>query len=345
MPNLGISYIELCKEIGLYLGWGSDDVSSATKWATDSDKLAFVDDCVKVAMAMVWYNDHGYEWRFFKPVRSIAIWTTQSATAADVTAATLTFSSPNTTITMDSSWTGAFYPSMVGKSVVFGGGNSYVINTYTSASAIQVTGDASSETTAFSITADGDYRLPADFSGLEGDLTFGPGDSGDLDQTVKVRGTYHIRANRARLTTTGRPRICAVEPIESDLTADQVFELQIYPSADAAYTLFYEALNDPEPLSTTNLYPPGGSTMREVYRKAALAAAEEKSQSPSTEKRVEFHQALQAATQRDAALRAPEKLGYNADKSIFTGDALGRRHHNDGRVTFTITEGGVDITP
>jgi hypothetical protein len=312
MANLGLDYIGLCKEVGIYLGLGIDDVSSPAGWATDSENLAFVQECVRVGVRSVYYNDANYEWTFFRPVQSVNVWGTQTAEATDITS--LVHAAGSTTITMDTTaWTtGAFNSNMVGHNVVFASGNSYPIATYTSESVIVVTGDASSETGGFTITADGNYNMPSDYAGHAGDLTFGAGNASDY-QTVKMGTQYDIRKLRSSMVRIGRPWIGAIEPVTGSYTAEQTFKLSLYPTPDAAYVLSYEGfINPPEP-DTTNKYLLGGPLMSEVYRLACLAAAEERQRSDELEYRERFRTALAGAIAKDARTMGPEKLGYNND--------------------------------
>ena len=184
---------------------------------------------------------------FLYPVRELEAWMTASGT----TDGSPVESGGSTTVTATED---VFYPSMVGKSIDFTTSeNSYTITAYTSSTVVVVSGDASGETdAAFTITADGYYRLPDNFAGLRDGFTFDPS-STECYYDIKMASEHKVRSELMR-EETGRPYICAVRPVEFDPTLGQRFDVMLHPIPDADYTLNYRAIVVPERLDSVNKY-------------------------------------------------------------------------------------------
>jgi hypothetical protein len=204
-----------------------------------------------------------------------------------------------------------FYASMVGKSVAFDS-NSYTITEYVSATSVKVSGDASSETSGFTITANGAYRLPSNFGGIHGtELTFDESD--DYYPGVTLVDEFFVRRLRQQAEASGRPTHAAVRPVESDQSVKQKFELVVYPDVSTVYTLQYATNAYPEELSTSNPYPLGGPQHSEVIKACALAEAEKHERDGFMNWQSEARRLTVAAIKADARLLAAKSLGYNGN--------------------------------
>lgn len=321
--TLTLQYNDFMRSVAYYLGFGRK--ASQAEGLTAAQET-ICDEYVNAGLRDFYYPTNGYHWSFLTPVSNIVVWPTQSATATDVAAATLTYDgSSSTTVTM-SGWSGSFYETMVGKSIAFTGSSSYTITGYTSASVVTVSGDASAEAVAFTITADGSYRLPDDFGGLQGQLTYAAGAG---YEPILVRSEGDIRKERARNDRTGTPFVCAHRWVSSDGTAGQRSELLLYPTPDTTYTLQYVKTAHPDKLTTDAPYPLGGMVHGETIKQACLAYAEHMSNDAESINREKYAKMLNASMAKDRIYQ-PRNLGYNADRQ----ETIPGRHSN---VTVTYT--------
>lgn len=302
--TLALTYEDFMREVGLFLGWGRATIATPTGWATDATKLARANDFCQTGIHHVYFNEQGHEWGFFKLTTSIVAWATQTG---------VTNGAPikdNGTSTVTAATT-MFYPSMVGKYLV-SGASSFLITAYVSGTVVKVSGDASGlgGGAALSVTADGDYRLPDNFNGIEGRLRFATGSN--QVYTIPVGSEQQIQQLRQATEQTGRPFQAAVWPLTCDGATGQRFALLLYPTPEQNYTLWYRTNVLPERLSTANPYPLGGAAMAEVFLESCLAVAEEKSGDPRTTHRERFARLLAAAIAADQR-RGPSTLGYNSN--------------------------------
>lgn len=171
--------------------------------------------------------------------------------------------------------------------------------------------------TQLTVVDQGDYNLPDDFGGLEGNLTFATND--DAWVSVTITSEQQIRELRQITTTnTGWPRLAAVRPILTP-TAGATgtrYELLIWPEPDAIYTLSYRFNIMPEALTSGLPFPHGGLVHAETILESCLAVAERRLDDyESTYHHEMFTELLEASIQNDRALQVPHTLGYNADGS------------------------------
>ena len=299
MAAMTLEYDDLIKATAHFLGWGRTAYASL---ATARQELC--DNYVQAGYQLFLYPINGYEWSFFKPTTTIAAWGTTT------TAAVTVGGTGNKTLTVAAD---TFHPSMVGHSIVADTSEtSYTIDGYADARNIIVTVDASADTgDTFTITADGNYRLPDDFAGMEGPLTYPVGNG---FAPISIGNEHGIR--RRRMTSyTGQPVLAALAPVTHDPTVGQRYDLQLYPTPGSDYTLTYVTNVIPDKLSTTNKYPLGGPLHAQTLIEACLAIAEERSDDEDTGHRARFNNLLAASIRKDAVAHGPETLGYNRNDS------------------------------
>lgn len=95
-----------------------------------------------------------YDWRHRIRKLDLGIWETETGTCTGAA-----YSGTTTVLTAN---TGTFYASMVNHSIVITGVGTFAVASYTSATSITVTGDASTASaSAWTVTATGRYTLPA----------------------------------------------------------------------------------------------------------------------------------------------------------------------------------------
>lgn len=314
-PTTQLAYEDFMRQVAENAGFGR---KASTSEGLTSSQETWCDDIVQSGIRRV-YNAH--DWRFFRPVRSITAWATATIDASDLTLDYDT-SDGQTTITGPS---GSFHASMVGHAVTFDT-NEYTIAAYTDSATIVVTGDAADETEGLTITADGDYRLPDDFGGFAGPVTFG---AQTTYPPMRMTGEYEIRNERQRVSSeTGRPWKAAMQPVESDGSAHQKWNLMLWPTPEQDYTLYYATYVQPNKLDATYKYPLGPGSMSELYQESCLAVLEERTKDPDRTHR-ELFQALLATAIKTDQRTAPDTLGYNADG----GDTYTRYRHGIANVT------------
>ena len=148
--TLSLTRTRIREEVSFYLNSGRrSDVAAGLSTAQNSNVNAAVESGeARFAGA--------HDWGFLRPRLNLTLWPTVTGTAA----AGLT-----TTVTAT---TAKFHPSMVGHSIVFTAGSTYTITAYTSSTVITVNTTAAADSSkAFTVTADGIYRLPDDYGGME----------------------------------------------------------------------------------------------------------------------------------------------------------------------------------
>jgi len=184
-----------------------------------------------------------YSFRFLKISDTITIWPKTTGTALGAV-----FGDPETTITTTAD---TFFETMVGHTLTFDdSGDSFVVLTYTSATEIDVTGDASGEVgNAFTLTPTGRYPLPSTFRGVRGDAVYSRRTSqSDSLGRLRRRGVEAVDVVlRDGDGEADQPNVWAVEPVSAaipqtwtlvvGLVPDQLYDIRLpYLAAAAALT-------------------------------------------------------------------------------------------------------------
>lgn len=290
-------------EMSRYLGWSGD-------YSGDSSaRQALMDRYIISGLRQFYWpvpvNGRMHQWSFLKPIASIVLWPTMSETC-QVT----TVTASGDTVTSDDTDNLLFYTTMVGKSIVAEDDSSYTISAVASegASACTVSTDASADDdTEFTITADGDYRLPDDFAQLEGSFRFDNG-SGLCQMTLV--GEAHIRKRRSDCESTGIPQLVAVQPLTSDNSTGQRFQICVWPTPSTAYTLTYRYSILPDALvNASNEYPYGGAMHFETIKESCLAAAEAAVMENQGIHKALFMERLATSISADLQLNMPDRIG------------------------------------
>ncbi len=225
-----------------------------------------------------------------------------------------------------------FYPSMVGKSIVVTDIGTFIITGYTSTTVITVSGDATATTKPFSVAGDGDFRLPDDFGGIEGPLTFTQAEG---YPEIPIRSSQEIRSLRQRSVASGRPYLAAIQVGSADGTDGQRFDLKLYPTPDGEYNLTYEYNALKNRLTPAAPFPLGGMAYGDVIKESCLAEAELKEEDGPGVHAQAFAIKLATAISFDKQAMSPDHLPYNHDKS--TTPRRIRRSEN-----VLVTVGGVN---
>jgi hypothetical protein len=181
--------------------------------------------------------------------------------------------------------------------------------------------------------ADYDYDLADEYAGMEGELTYNPGEG---FRPVKIVGEQRIRELRANESTavTGTPQLAAIRPKTSTGSAGQRFEVLFWPVPDGIYHLTGKEHVLVGKLTTTLPYPLGGMAHAETVKRSCVAEAEmvtERAHGPAW---AAFIDRLRTSVFQDRS-QSPRNLGQNIDSS----DGQGLPGDYD-RVTY-VTVGGV----
>jgi len=170
-----------------------------------------------------------------------------------------------------------------------------------------------------------EYDLPTTFGGRVDSVTWSGGGSVASDEYRKLEivSEHELLALYGKKETPeGTPTYCAIRPkLESgseDATADQVWEMLVYPEPNATVAaktgVVIRYRSNPADLSETNLYPRGNAVHAETIMMACLSIAElikTRASGPCHER---FMQQLQSSMAIDMAIvsKANEDIYSNS---------------------------------
>ncbi len=333
--TLGTTYTELREEIASYLGLSRTEGN----WSvTDKAKIAVI---LKRALRQFYFppkvgQDEPHEWSFLKPV-------TTMVTIAPYSTGTIAVTITGTTVTLTDgvwpAWT-ATHGSLVVDTT------EYVIATRTDDTHLELASAWTEDTETeaeFTLKHDGDYDLPDDYGGMEGELVI---ESENYKPNIVLVGEGRIRSLRQmrpqnNITSgTSTPYYAAIRPLtHSVTTTGQRFEIMFYPLPNAVYTLSFVMRVLPQMLVDTTIeYPYGGTMHAETLLAACLSVAEEQENGnrrdgdKTYDKNDLFKERLAASIGLDRQVVRIDYYGYNRDNS----DAVHRddprsRHHRGWR--------------
>lgn len=317
--TVGGDYDTLRRRVGDYLGKSLDP----DDWSqNDFDRI---EDIIDAGYRQFLHppplpNERvSWQWTFLRPLASMTLWGTVSGAVSGTP--TYSASAGTSAITATAS---KFYDTMVGKTLTFGtSGNTYTVASYTSTTAIAVTGDASGETSGdtFTVTADGDYQLSDDFGGIDGEIYFNS--TSDAWSSVTITGEGRILALRQREGSAGvtreTPEYCAVVPINSTSSSEgQRYSLMVWPALDAGglHTARYRYHALQSRLTLARPYALGGAAHFQTLLQSCLAMAEAYQNDESGIHRQMFIDRLAASVHFDRAAMTAKRIGQMTDPSI-----------------------------
>jgi hypothetical protein len=157
------------------------------------------------------------------------------------------------------------------------------------------------------------YTLPDSFGGAVGVMTFEAGSNkGPIVQTSEDE----IRRYQQMNTANGTMRYFAIRPKGgvSGTSAGQRYEVMLWPTPDAVYTITYKSCFLADKIDGTNTYPYGGMKFGEIILEMALAEQKSKDEGEvMNEHRALAQQLIEAYWQMDKKYSTPQTLGYNSD--------------------------------
>ena len=323
VSDLQLTYTTLRQAVGVFLGYGRTVVN----WSTAQENR--INDIVECGTRQVYWPSSGHEWSFLKPSDTIYVWGDIAVGTATVTGV---YAAPTTTLTASEA---SFYESMVDKSIVITGTGTYTIAGYTSTTVVTITADATCAAKTFSIASNGNFRLPDDFGGLSGNLTFVTEQAGRCP--IRVVGPSLIERKRQQDTSSsGTPRLAAFRPKPAEASGAQYWELMIWPEPDGEYEMNYTYNIRPDKLGATQLYHYGGVELSECLRQSCLAVAEQDADDVAGVHTQLFDKLLAAAIENDLRTKQPKVLGYNADHSVNLNSRRGLRNQHYDCINVTV---------
>ncbi len=324
--TLETSYSDIRTRVGDFLGLGR----TASAWSTENSSRVdgYIESGYRLFLSPgLLGRSFVHEWSFMHPMDSFATVITTALTG------TLTFTEDSTAVTGSGT---AFTTELdVGDTVKLDAdGTYYTVSSITSDTAL-VLRDAYTGTTGAGAGSSGpEYRYvqDADFGGIEGKMTYTPGDG---YRELIQRGEGQIRAMRQQSSTpaSGRPTHYAIRWKEATGESTQLAEILLWPVPDAVYTLNFPKLVMVNALSATYTTPLGGMFHSETVLELCLRAAE---LGMDDEEGVHHRAAarlLAASIAHDRRMGSPRNLGYNSDRSDYV---------TASRIVDPVTVGGVE---
>jgi len=249
-PTLGASYDDIAREIGWFMGFGTDpsgwgDPNSPSSEYADIDTIIQRGYRQFLNPPALAGETKSHSWSFLLGLGTMVTWKDKTGT---VSGGGKTYIAPRTTINATAS---VFYQSMEGATITFSGGDSGDIHGFVDDDTITVGGDNgdAGETFTVSSSPDGVYTLPDDFGGLYGDMTFTA--TTTFNPSVREIAEPQLRVMEQSATTNARPQYCAVYPepaVDSSYSvADETrrypdqtrWRVRVWPTPDQEYTLTY----------------------------------------------------------------------------------------------------------
>lgn len=168
-----------------------------------------------------------------------------------------------------------------------------------------------------------DYTLSADHGGVIGPMfiTAGSNVLGEITKT-SVENILSYRSDN--VTYSSQPTVFAERPTTSDGTGEHVWELLLWPTPTAVYTISATRMLDPDSITADAPYPLGGRAHRDTILASCRAVAELEKNGKAGAYEADFQKRLVASLQADMQTHQPQILGYN-------GDGIGRRGRADRR--------------
>lgn len=307
--TLTLDFVDLCKDAAQFAGYGigTNDPGNESGWGSDSNKKTQIEDLVTRAIRRVVWCETGHKWSWFSELRNLAIYNTRSGTAS-----TAVYASPSTTIT-DATNNTPFSSSCVGRTLTFTtSGAQYEIIAVTSTSIAVVTGDASGEAgNAFTVDSEHRFRLGDRFGGIVDDaLTYLNSSSHRCPVQLTTEHTIREKFSAAGSNdTTGPPILAAVEPLLTEGSTNQRFDLVTWPKPDGEYTLQFETNVEPNKPTAASPVLPGSASMSELFTISTLGLVEKRFFERAGENEAEFPRALAAAIKQDQYKRSEKLFG------------------------------------
>jgi len=317
-PTSTLTFRDLIVEVARHIGiaYYGDEGTAAAQVPVDAHDL---DECKRHVNngIRMFLNDAPQPngWRWTRPTASVTIWGTIAAEAGKtVTSSGYDPATNKTTLTANQD---SFYESMERKTIAVVGVASYTITDYVNATTIKVEGDATAVGTSgtqFSITANGNYTLPRNFSGqFVGDITY----TSDTNQGISLEwcNEAKVRQWREDITDeTGDPFWAAIRPM-AEGSPRRRWEIMLYPKPDDVLVIEFPYHLHFDKLVELDEVHPAPFAHDEAIKAACLAVAEQDVEDVAGLKNSYYRGVCLPNSHRIDAQSAPKKLGYFGNPS------------------------------
>lgn len=274
-PTSALTFEDLLLEFSRKMGTASygADGDEALQVPTDTQDLAEAKRMVNNAVRMFINDAPRAGWRWTKPVGSFVLWPTISADATNiVTFAGYDPASNKTTITITSA---AFLDTMEEKTLTLTTTGDQTITDVVSSTSVKVSGELTSaiDGETFSLAPDGNYTLPATFSGtVSGQITFAA--NSNIGVGLFWANASDIRRWRSDTEQTGDPFAAAVQPRTTIVGSRRRWELMVYPTPSDEVTVEFPFELSFDKLIDLTESPPTPLSQDENIKAAVLAIAD-----------------------------------------------------------------------
>lgn len=185
------------------------------------------------------------------------------------------------------------------------------------------------------------FELPADFSMLNGPITYARGED-TVYPPISIVGPQDIYKRQQQDDSAGRPQLAAIQVVTVDQVAGTRHELVVYPTSDDDYEVNISYKVNPYSLDFDTALPLGGQAHVQTVIAACLAECAAFDELGDGQDEARFIERLRSSISHDRRVFAPETLGINRDTSdaydLYEGNANGYRYGSWGNIT---TVGGV----
>lgn len=188
----------------------------------------------------------------------------------------------------------------------------FTITAYQSATIVTISASYTATSKAFTVTADGVYRLPDDFGSIDSERIYFAANNQD-PRTIAFASEPLIVESWQLNTQTQRPALAAVRPLSNSAGTGQRFDLVVASIPDTDYPVSFDYNVHPNAITTTQ-YPYGGMKHAETIRLACLAKAEEMFNDHQQTQRTNYARALALSKQLDQRQSRAERLGISYER-------------------------------
>mgnify|MGYP001362318209 CR=1 FL=1 len=298
--TLSLTQTRIREEVSFYLNSGRRATVAAGLSAAQNSNVNAAVEAGEARFA------GAHDWGFLRPRADLTLWPTVTGVANTAVTTTVTAT------------TAKFYSSMVGHSIVFTTGGSRTITAYTDSTHVTVSANTEFWVgNTFTITADGIYRLPDDFGGMESTQIPFERDAGNFWFIDVVAEPLIVQAWQLN-DATGRPRRAATRPV-ANVGTGQRWDLITEPIPDASYPVSFRYNKLPNAMSATD-YGSGGLLFSDALLKCCLAAAEEKFRENQNVMAAQEEKALAKAIRFDLRYNRARKLGHTTTSNFRDND-------------------------
>lgn len=315
MASLQLTFGKLRAEVQRYMGFGRN-----TDWDNlTNDAKGDVLACIERGLRQFYSptpmpgESSSHEWSFLRGFGVIT-------TAAPYSTGTI----QTTSTTVDGTGV-TFTSNMVGR-VLYADGQAREIVGFTDSDTVTIDRAFASDLpalTTYEIWAS-EYDLPSDFGGMKGQVTYEDGEGYVPLQWVNESAIRIMRSEQSIRKDVPEYFALVPVPMTVDQTAEQTFQLTIWPIPDKVYDLHFSytvntpSISDsPDSNADDSNVPVGGMIHSETILASCLSVAEQMVDEFNNPGKMQarFIERLAASVSYDRRNALPDGFGYNADNS------------------------------